>query len=289
MRSILISIILGLIITSASMAQSVWLDHVDGIHTGNDNILADNSTPIVFSIRVIGDANTHGGMSTGFRIYSPDGATWNTTTHDTLGTLGKAQFDGLFFLTSYSITGSGADTVSYGAARFIGSGLPVGFDDVAFSITIGPIPTSNHNKTICLDSSYFPPSGVWIWQGPDVFPAWDGPHCFTCIDPIALDVEDISSGELPENYFLSHNYPNPFNPETNIKFTLPRTSHVKLELYNILGVKVKTLVNEKLSAGENIISWDGTDNNNKRVTSGIYLYRLSTDNFTETKKMLLLK
>ncbi len=289
MKIFLIIILVGLIITGLSYAQSVTLDHVDGLYDGNqDQIQADNATPIVFYIRMTGDGDSHGAIINGFRVYSTDGVTWGTTIGDTLA-IGKAQFDGGFFINPLSVTGSGADTIGFSGFRFFGPGLPAGYDDIAFSLSIGPVSTAHHNKTICLDSSFFPSSGVWEWAGPNVFPSWDGPHCFTCIDPIAMDVIEVSSNELPETYSISQNYPNPFNPVTNIEFSLPITSFVKIELFNILGAKIKTLVNEKLSAGDKIVSWDGTDNNKKRVTSGIYFYKLSVDDFSDTKKMVLLK
>jgi len=90
-------------------------------------------------------------------------------------------------------------------------------------------------------------------------------------------------------YSLLQNYPNPFNPSTCIEFDLARTNQVKLEIYNILGSKVKTLVNDKLSVGHKSITWDGKDDQGKKVASGIYFYRLKTEEFSLTKRMLLLK
>jgi len=88
---------------------------------------------------------------------------------------------------------------------------------------------------------------------------------------------------------LIGNYPNPFNPVTSIKFNLVQNENVSLEIYNVLGQKVKTLVNEKLSAGKHSIVWEGNDNNGNKVASGIYFYKLTGERYTSTKKMLLLK
>jgi len=90
-------------------------------------------------------------------------------------------------------------------------------------------------------------------------------------------------------YSLSQNYPNPFNPTTHIDFNLVRTCQVKLEIYNIIGNKVKTLVNERLEAGHKSIIWDGKDDQNKEVASGIYFYKLRTGDYAKAKKMILLK
>jgi len=91
------------------------------------------------------------------------------------------------------------------------------------------------------------------------------------------------SNELPLNYSLS-NYPNPFNPSTNIIFDIPVQDNVKLSIYNLLGQEVKVLVNEKLNAGKYKLEFNASD-----FASGIYFYKLETENFTETKKMVLLK
>ena len=85
-------------------------------------------------------------------------------------------------------------------------------------------------------------------------------------------------------YVLYQNYPNPFNPITNIRFDIPRSSHVKLIIYDALGREVATLVNEKLSAGSYEAEWDGSG-----YPSGVYFYSLSANNFKQTKKMLLIK
>ncbi len=105
---------------------------------------------------------------------------------------------------------------------------------------------------------------------------------------IATDIED-DEDILPENFALMQNFPNPFNPSTNIVFSLPSRSEVKLEIFNILGRKIKTVVNEDLSAGRHQIKWDGKDEKGNDVSSGIYFYRLKTDEYTETRKMTLIK
>ncbi len=88
---------------------------------------------------------------------------------------------------------------------------------------------------------------------------------------------------------LSGNYPNPFNPNTNIKFSTKESGHVTLDVFNSKGQKIKTLVNETMAAHDHTVNWDGTDDNNKSVSSGIYFYKMRTNNFVETKKMLLMK
>ena len=91
-------------------------------------------------------------------------------------------------------------------------------------------------------------------------------------------------GEVPNSYELGQNYPNPFNPSTEISFALPKAGDVTLEVYNVLGQRVATLVDGAMDAGTHYVTFDAD-----MYSSGVYFYRLSTNSFTETKKMLLLK
>ncbi len=90
--------------------------------------------------------------------------------------------------------------------------------------------------------------------------------------------------DLPRAYSLSQNYPNPFNPTTNLSFDLPVASKVNLTIFNVLGQEVTTLVDKKMEAGSHTVEWNAA-----RFSSGVYFYRISADNFTETKKMMILK
>lgn len=98
-----------------------------------------------------------------------------------------------------------------------------------------------------------------------------------------VSIQPISS-EIPANFSLSQNYPNPFNPSTNINFQMSKTNHVKLSVFDLLGREAAVLVNEELSPGEYNVDFDGAN-----YPSGIYYYRLQTGDFTETRKMVLIK
>ncbi len=105
-----------------------------------------------------------------------------------------------------------------------------------------------------------------------------------------LDTNNNFIKPLPHNFVLHNNYPNPFNPITTIKFELPKSTNVKLAIYNIIGNLVKMLYNDKqLESGYYSINWDGKDENGKVVSSGVYFYKMETEDFIETKKMILLK
>ena len=102
-------------------------------------------------------------------------------------------------------------------------------------------------------------------------------------------VTDKSKSLLPDAFSLSQNYPNPFNPQTVIKYTLPKDCHVELTIYNTLGQKVKTLVNQYQSAGYKMVHWNSTNDKGNEVGSGIYFYRIKAAYYTEVKKMIVLK
>lgn len=95
---------------------------------------------------------------------------------------------------------------------------------------------------------------------------------------------DVLNKSIPTDYVLKQNYPNPFNPSTTIQFALPQKSYVVLSVYNVLGVKVATLVNNTENAGLHSINFDASN-----LASGLYIYELKTDNIIKTRKMLLLK
>ncbi|MCP4705372.1 MAG: T9SS type A sorting domain-containing protein [candidate division Zixibacteria bacterium] len=105
----------------------------------------------------------------------------------------------------------------------------------------------------------------------------------------ATDVTQLISDQLPNDFKLNQNYPNPFNPTTMIQFSLPRLSKVEIDVYNILGQTVRNLVNEEKPAGQYQVTWNGRDNSGKVVSSGMYFYKIKTDGFSSSKKMLLLK
>ncbi|HNU79090.1 MAG TPA: T9SS type A sorting domain-containing protein, partial [Prolixibacteraceae bacterium] len=90
-------------------------------------------------------------------------------------------------------------------------------------------------------------------------------------------------------FTLSQNYPNPFNPITTIKYSLPQAETVRLTIYNMLGQKVRDLVNVKQQAGGYNIVWDATDQNGMTVPTGVYFYRIEAGAFAQVRKMTLMK
>ena len=121
----------------------------------------------------------------------------------------------------------------------------------------------------------------------------NGPNTGGNLVYLAVDVDKRTD---VDDYLISYpseklypNYPNPFNPTTTIRFDLPKAERANLSIYNIKGQLVKTLVDDLISAGEHYVTWNGTDNNNNQVGSGVYFYRLTSDSHDESRKMLLVK
>lgn len=112
--------------------------------------------------------------------------------------------------------------------------------------------------------------------------SWSGKILKTTNGGVVTSISDPLI--IPEGYSLRQNYPNPYNPSTDIEFSILKNEYVKLVVYDYLGREVKTLVSEQLSPGSYSVSFDG-----ENLSSGVYYYKLTAGSFTETKKMTLLK
>jgi predicted outer membrane repeat protein len=102
-------------------------------------------------------------------------------------------------------------------------------------------------------------------------------------------IQTANSGTVPALTSLQGNYPNPFNPETTINFSLAEATNVTIEIYNLKGQKVSTLVSENMDAGNHSLFWKGRSSNNEPVSSGVYFYKMRAGKYTSTKKMILMK
>jgi len=108
-------------------------------------------------------------------------------------------------------------------------------------------------------------------------------------DTVLTSVEKETGSALPKEYSLAQNYPNPFNPVTTIHYELPKDDHVAIEIYNILGTRIATLVDIAHKAGRYELVWNGRNDSGAQVSSGVYFYKLKTRSFTDVKKMILIK
>jgi hypothetical protein len=116
----------------------------------------------------------------------------------------------------------------------------------------------------------------------------DDPENGSTLIPLDVEIKESTGlGDeegLPGRFALKTNYPNPFNPETVIRYALPKATQVEINVYNTIGRHVRTLVNDRQKAGYHRVTFDGSG-----LTSGVYLYRIITDDFQKTRKMLLVK
>jgi hypothetical protein len=108
-------------------------------------------------------------------------------------------------------------------------------------------------------------------------------------DCITSIISGLEENFIPDKIKLYQNYPNPFNPSTTILYELPEGSNVTIKIFNLLGIEIRELVSEFQSAGFKTTVWDGKDQNGNLVDSGVYLYSFESNNFSQTKKMLIIK
>ncbi len=168
-------------------------------------------------------------------------------------TAGDEQVETLFYLT-YGIPPDGL------------ASLP---DNISFHI----------DNCLIAGTSLYPPRNV-ICTYPD------------SLNPVSFEVTlgtHLVNSQLPTEYKLNQNYPNPFNPSTKINFAIPEVSDVRLNIYNLLGQTIITLVEDQLAPGRYEIKWNGLDASNQQVASGVYFYELKANKFIVQKKMLFLR
>lgn len=204
--------------------------------------------------------------------------------------------------SSIPVAARASQTPTYLSAN--GDSVLIGWTDFT---ALSPIPATGTNQavivgslflvveaavagTIRIDSTFVPPAGGFLLTA--LNPAPGGSKTLTPKygpGDASVPVQEVSGPNLPEQYALNQNVPNPFNPSTSIEFAVPRSGNVRIKVFNVLGQKVKTLADEYMKAGYKRVEWDGTDQSGNSVASGVYLYRMSANDFGETKKMLLLK
>lgn len=126
-------------------------------------------------------------------------------------------------------------------------------------------------------------AGIDIYNHDTVDVGAFGVGCF----PTAI--EDEGDLTLPADFALYQNFPNPFNPQTTIEFSLPKSDHTSLMIYNALGQRIRTLIDGRLSAGPYSVTWDGKSDDDQTVSSGLYFYELKTSESVQSRKMILLK
>lgn len=319
---VLLFAVLAFAAASNSYAQSgiIKIDTIKNTQYANE--IQEGQNPR-FLIRLNNNTASYYDISYGFKISSPDGATWDSVTPDSVGPFNvdgenlfglrfnqvfafDGSFNGSATATSLDTTGMLAAATPTGTSRQ----LAPGYNDTCFAFTIWLNGTNNHGKHFCIDSAVAN-DVLWTWKWvargtfQDTFPTFESysgvayqptgtgvdrigsGYCFMVRDPLVG--VDENEGLLPKEFTVSKNYPNPFNPSTTIDYSVPRKSKVNLTVYNVLGQKVATLVNTEMAAGKYRAVWDGKADNGSTLSSGIYFYKFEADNFVKTSKMVMLK
>ncbi len=179
--------------------------------------------------------------------------------------------DKLFSETGYFVQGIGFlnDTVGFAGGTSLKPKITTNGGESWDTVTIGN--SLNRFRTVNDTLMYVGGSGVWKYSPANV-----------------TDVR-FSSASVPKNASLMQNYPNPFNPQTTIEFSIPEEGFAVISVFDITGQWIRTLYSDVAAKGTFKVSWDGRIESDEEAASGTYFYRLETKNFTETKKMILLR
>ncbi|MBN2543821.1 T9SS type A sorting domain-containing protein [bacterium] len=148
--------------------------------------------------------------------------------------------------------------------------------------------TSPQDITLSLNSGSLPPADYQTWLK-IVTNDWDAPLVYVPVTLTVIDAGIDEPAEKPLTYSLGIPYPNPSNISTYIEYSIPEKTPVKMEIYNILGKKIVTLLDDVVTPGKHKTLWDGIDQNGKEIPSGIYFYRFETQKFKKFRKVLILK
>ena len=161
------------------------------------------------------------------------------------------------------------------------------------SMVVWTLVTEGTEGEVCWDPNDFP-SGQFVLNyeinmRDQTCAQFDANDTLIIVYTVWVAVEPQPEPPVPEAYTLVQNYPNPFNPETTIEYRLPKADEVRLEVFNVLGQHIRTLVDVRQESGTYTVTWNGLDEEGLPVASGVYFYSLQAGEFQDTKSMLLLK
>jgi hypothetical protein len=189
---------------------------------------------------------------------------------------------------------------------------PEGSFDARFESSEGGLMVQTHpvevstviDLPITVQSSAYPLTVSWSLKGDGSYELSEGVTSHLVRGEGALRIANsevrrlvlkvTGSSSLPKEFSLSQNYPNPFNPTTNIKYALPVDSKLTMEIYNVLGQRVRTLISNDLPAGYHVVEWNGTGNAGQQLASGVYFLQMSATGingkkFSEIRKLMMMK
>lgn len=239
------------------------------------------STQVIMNVYIVND-EALGAFTIPLRF--PDSISILDITCDSVSFVGTRS-EAATYKTDTSSIDNAKNRVNVFAIWFVGDLAPG-------NVASGPVATLYFTTGSSWDSTSYVPVDTIVWppiSELEFVPSATGIGFMPFFRKGALEVIEVNTPSKPTVFSLSQNYPNPFNPKTLIKFTLPKDSWVKIEVYNILGQKVKTLVDERLTAGVKEVEWDSKGDNGLEVASGIYFYKIKADDFSDIKKMVMMK
>ena len=148
--------------------------------------------------------------------------------------------------------------------------------------------------TVKIDVTDYIDSGVYLrfhisTDASEVASGWYVDDIQLLVDTSLVILSNDSESNIPMNFHLSENYPNPFNPITTINFSVPQDQMVKIEIIDLNGRLINTIHEGITKTGEHIVRWNATDHNHNPVSTGVYFYRLTAGSFFKTRKMIYLK
>ncbi len=205
-------------------------------------------------------------------IISRDGGFGATVCDTFLAPIGSLQTHMRFADEGSCLFNTGGDTVLIGTFRMTVTNNPNYIGQIVCPFTIG----------------YDPRNGGLLWSFLDGIRSVVPTVTLGCLH-VEPSLDAGEPAETPADVVLYPNYPNPFNPETNIRFSLPQEADVSLVIYNISGQRVRTLIDGRVRAGLYLAQWDGTDDTGARISSGIYFCKLSAPGFARTNSMILIR
>jgi photosystem II stability/assembly factor-like uncharacterized protein len=244
--------------TSGAYPRGVYLSTDNGTHwtTANNQLASEN----IRTLAVSGTYIYAGTDGSGIFLSTDKGTSW-TAVNTGLPTN----------VSGNALAVSGANIFAGSASGNAASGIFVSTDNGAHWTTAGSGLTNPDVVALAVAGTYLYAGtfGDGIWRRP--------------LSEMVTSVP-LSSGELPARFSLEHNYPNPFNPSTAIKYELPNSSDVRLSVYDMLGREVAVLVNERRDAGVHEVTFDGSN-----LASGVYFYRLQAGALVQSRKLVLLR
>mgnify|MGYP000884186475 CR=1 FL=1 len=291
---------------STAFSAEVYVDAEVSPEISTDTVAPNTNFTIDFYFHnATSPATNINGYSCTWRIYSPDSVT--QITYRDLGgvpfgvpasinpvdgsgwrpsfTPGAFYWSALNSYSMFNMDGILPDTFNHTTIG-ITTNWPASDNTRRMRFQIGAY--SEQEGTVCIDSINYAPNPTynWLW---DKAATWNNgqSYCFVINDP-TNPVGD-NGVLIPLEYSLKQNYPNPFNPATTITYSLEKQSYVELSIYNVLGQKIKTLVNKEQPADVYNVIWNGDTDEGKAAASGIYFYEIKAGEYQNTRKMMLLK